>query len=83
MGLEGYNRSLFGLLMGCGGTIVKGGGWSGVSALALGGFHIYISNKQAPFAHIPHAVATELSFMAALGMFKSFKINARYGSLLV
>lgn len=25
LGLEGYNRSLFGLLMGCGGTIVEGG----------------------------------------------------------
>lgn len=38
LGLEGYNRSLFGLLMGCGGTIVEGGGrWSGVSALALRG----------------------------------------------
>lgn len=79
LGLEGYNRSLFGLLMGCGGTIVEGGRlvW-GVcfGPWRLRSFHIYISNKQALFVRIPHAVTTALSFMAAVGMFKSFKINA-------
>lgn len=45
-GLEGYNRSLFCLLMGCGGTMAEGGQEAAASLLRLNSYHIHIIYKQ-------------------------------------
>lgn len=50
-GLQGYNRGLSGLLMGCGGTMAEGGREATVGLLRMNSHHIQSIHKQTLYLH--------------------------------